>query len=267
MSKYFSFFKIRVINGLQYRAAAYAGVATQFAWGGMTILMFRAFYNSGHGAFPMTFQALSTYIWLQQALLALFMAWYFDNEIFESIRTGSVAYELCRPMDLYTMWFTKNMATRFSRALLRSLPILVVAAFLPDPFGIRLPATGPAALLFLPSLILGFLVMVAFTMLIYIGGFYTISPLGLRILAMSVIEFFSGAIIPLPFFPEKVQQAVNLLPFASMQNAPYLIYTGYLQGTAIGQTLAIQALWLLGLVSLGHLLMDRALKRVVVQGG
>ena len=35
-------FKIRFINGLQYRAAAYAGVATQFAWGAMTILMFSA---------------------------------------------------------------------------------------------------------------------------------------------------------------------------------------------------------------------------------
>lgn len=31
MRKYISFFRIRFINGLQYRAAAYAGIATQFA--------------------------------------------------------------------------------------------------------------------------------------------------------------------------------------------------------------------------------------------
>ena len=32
MKKYLSFFRIRFIAGLQYRAAAWAGIATQFAW-------------------------------------------------------------------------------------------------------------------------------------------------------------------------------------------------------------------------------------------
>ncbi|AGI39710.1 hypothetical protein Clst_1656 [Thermoclostridium stercorarium subsp. stercorarium DSM 8532] len=35
MKKYISFFRIRFINGLQYRSAAYAGIMTQFAWGSM----------------------------------------------------------------------------------------------------------------------------------------------------------------------------------------------------------------------------------------
>ena len=43
MKKYWSFFRIRFLNGLQYRAAAYAGIATQFFWGVMLILMSRAF--------------------------------------------------------------------------------------------------------------------------------------------------------------------------------------------------------------------------------
>ena len=59
MKKYLSFFKIRFIAGLQYRAAALAGIATQFAWGGMNILMFRALYKSGGNSFPMTFPELS----------------------------------------------------------------------------------------------------------------------------------------------------------------------------------------------------------------
>ena len=119
MKKYLSFFRIRFIAGLQYRAAAWAGIATQFAWGGMTILMFWAFYQNSSNVFPMEFQALSSYIWLQQALLAMFMAWFFDNEIFDSITSGSVAYELCRPCGVYTMWFVKNIAIRLSKVVLR----------------------------------------------------------------------------------------------------------------------------------------------------
>ena len=41
--------------GLQYRAAALAGVATQFAWGFMEIMIFRAFYRADPASFPYEF--------------------------------------------------------------------------------------------------------------------------------------------------------------------------------------------------------------------
>ncbi len=267
MKKYLSFFRIRFTAGLQYRAAAWAGIATQFAWGGMTILMYWAFYQNGGNSFPMTFPELSSYIWMQQAFLAMFMAWFFDNEIFESITSGNIAYELCRPCDIYTMWFTKNMAIRLSRMMLRCLPILLVSAFLPAPFNITLPSDWLSGILFLISVILGFLVLISFSMLIYISAFYTISPMGIRILATSVTEFFAGAIIPIPFFPEAVQPIMYALPFASMQNTPFLIYTGHIGGIEALQSIALQIVWFAVLLTVGRILMRRALRKVVVQGG
>lgn len=50
------------------------------------------------------------------------MMWFFEMDIFESIEKGTIAYELCRPLDIYNMWFARNMATRLSKALLRSVP-------------------------------------------------------------------------------------------------------------------------------------------------
>ena len=267
MKKYLSFFRIRFIAGLQYRAAAWAGIATQFAWGGMNILMFRAFYENGSNVFPMTFASLSSYIWLQQAFLAIFMAWFFDSDIFDSIVTGNIAYELCRPCDIYNMWFTKNVAIRVSRAVLRCLPILIFAALLPYPYGISLPDSIVSFILFIISMILGLLVLVSFSMLIYISAFYTISPIGIRILATSVIEFFAGALIPSLFFPDSLQPFIYALPFASMQNTPFLIYTGYISGTEIIKSMLIQLVWFVGLWCVGKLLIKHAIKKVVVQGG
>lgn len=110
MKKYWSFFRMRFLGSLQYRAAAWAGIATQFAWGFMKLLMYRAFYEAGPAAFPMEFSQLATYIWLQQAFLMLFNTWRYDNDIFESITTGGVAYELSRPVPVYSMWFVKCIA-------------------------------------------------------------------------------------------------------------------------------------------------------------
>ena len=113
MKKYIAFFRLRFSMGLQYRAAALAGMATQFFWGTMEILMFRAFYRTDPASFPMTLQATCAYVWLQQAFLALFMAWLMDHDILDSIVGGNIAYELCRPINIYNMWFSRNLANRF----------------------------------------------------------------------------------------------------------------------------------------------------------
>jgi ABC-2 type transport system permease protein len=267
MKKYLSFFRIRFSNGLQYRAAAYAGVVTQLCWGLLYILLYKAFYNANSDAFPMTMQQTASYIWLQQAFLAMFMTWFMDNEIFNSITSGSVAYELARPLDIYNMWFTKSMATKLSRATLRCLPILLISAFLPEPMGMSLPSSFSNFLLFLLTTILGFLTVVAYCMLVYIATFKTLSPMGVRVVSFSLSEFFSGAIIPLPFFPDNIRKILDLTPFASMQNLPFRIYIGNIKSSDVWFYILVQLFWLLLMVVSGKLWMKSTLKKVIIQGG
>ncbi len=265
--KYASLFRIKFIAGLQYRAAAAAGIATQFVWGIMSLLLYKAFYEADPISFPMSLQALSSYLWLQQAFLALFMGWFFENDIFQTITEGGIAYELCRPLDIYYMWFYRTMANRLAKAVLRCMPILIFAAFLPKPYGISLPESISAGFWFLITTILGFLVVIAYSMLVYISTFFTYSPMGVRMVSVSLVEFFAGAVVPLPFLPEGVRRVVELLPFASMQNIPLRIYSGDIAGTEILPRVALQIFWIVVLMWFGKWLMRHALRRVVVQGG
>ncbi len=267
MKKYISFFRLQFIYGLQYRAAALGGIATQFLWGGLTVLLYKAFYEADSGAFPMGIQEVITYTWLQQAFLALFMVWFFENDIFEAISSGNIAYEITRPINLYNMWFTKNVASRLSKAVLRCMPILILAAFLPGPYGITLPPSIEAFLWFLLTMTLGTLVVVAFCMLVYIVTFYTISSLGVKIVASSVVEFLAGAVLPLPFFPESIQKVMRILPFAAMQNVPLRAFTGNLWGEELYMAAGLQLFWCMALIGLGKYMLRDALKKVVVQGG
>lgn len=267
MKKYLSFFRLRFSCGLQYRVAAWAGVVTQFAWGFMEIMMFRAFYEADPGAFPMTFQATVAYVWLQQAFLAFFMGWMMENEIFETIRNGDIVYELVRPVSIYNMWFSRSVANRLSKALLRCFPILLVAGFLPEPFRMGAPADLISALLFLLTMALGLLVTVALCMLVYVLCFFTVSVEGLRMLFLSSMEFLTGAVIPLPFLPDKIKAILELLPFAAMQNVPLRIYSGSLAGAEITRAIVLQIFWLVVLTLFGKALCRVAVKRVTAQGG
>ena len=83
----------------------------------------------------------------------------------------------------------------------------------------------------------------------------------------TVGEFFTGAVVPLPFMPDKLRKVMEILPFGSMQNAPFRIYSGNLAGLEAIGTVLLQLFWLVVLAGLGFWLMDRALRRVVIQGG
>lgn len=267
MKTYLAIFRIRFINSLQYRAAALGGMATQFAWGFMEILAFAAFYKTNPAAFPMEFSHTVSYIWMQQAFLALFMVWFFEAEIFNSISSGGIAYELARPVDLYGRWFSQAIANRVAKTALRCLPILLIAILVPEPYRMSLPPNASQFFLFLVSVVLSLGVVVSFSMLIYITTFYTLSATGVRIIAAALADFMAGSIIPLPFFPQPFRAIAQLLPFASMQNMPLRIYSGNIAGSAALWGMGLQVFWLVILILIGRVMMNKALGKVVVQGG
>ena len=264
---YMTLFKIRFINGLQYRIAAWAGLATQFAWGFMNILLFHAFYSENPANFPMTFEQFASYTWLQQALLMLFNTWFWDYSIFDDIISGNIVYELARPVDLYNMWLVKNMATRLAGTVLRCIPVLIVAFLLPKPFGLTPPADILTFGLFIISAVFAFILVNTYGILLYIIGFYTIHSMGITNMASGISNLLSGILIPLPFFPEPVLRIVNILPFASMQNLPFFIYSGYWNKQEALIKIIIQLCWIIIFYIIGKLLMKQALKKVIVQGG
>ncbi|HHW47919.1 MAG TPA: ABC transporter permease, partial [Clostridiaceae bacterium] len=248
MKKYYALFRIRFINSLHYRAAALAGLATQFAWGFMEILAFSAFYRANPDAFPMEFSQTVSYVWMQQAFLTLFMMWFWENEIATAIMEGSIAYEMVRPVDLYNRWFCQIAANRLARAALRCAPILIVAFIVPEPYRMSLPPDIVQFLLFLFSTLLALCVVVAFSMILYILLFNTVSPMGVRIIAVVISGFFAGLYVPLPFFPTLVRAVAGLLPFAAMQNMPLRIYSGNIAGTDALAGIALQVFWLVVLL-------------------
>ncbi|MDR0470068.1 MAG: ABC transporter permease [Peptococcaceae bacterium] len=267
MKKYMAIFRIRFINALQYRAAALAGMTTQFAWGFMLILAYAAFYRSNPAAFPMEFSQMVSYIWIQQAFFTLYTAWIQPDDITAAIETGAIAYEMVRPVDLYSRWFFQITATRVARAALRCLPVLLVAFIVPAPFRMTLPPDLPSLLLFFLSTFLSLCVVAVYTLLVYTTIFYTLSVRGVRTFLGALCDFFDGAIIPLPFFPKPMQAVMELLPFASMQNAPLRIFSGNLTGMGAARAILLQAFWFMVLLLAGRLYISRTLKKIIVQGG
>lgn len=267
MKKYVCFFKLRFAMGLQYRMASVTALTTQLIWGLMECLAFKAIAEASGGRLPMNYSSIVTYIWLKEALLVLCNTWAADNDLFAMIASGDIAYELCRPVSIYSMWFSRTSGARIAEAVMRCIPVLVCAFLMPKDYRMTLPANGAAFLLFLLTLFLALGITVAFCMIVYMLCFFTISPQGFRMVLTGAVDFLSGNIIPLPFFPKKFLSLVEMSPFAYMQNVPFRIYSGDLVGGEIYQCILKQVFWLAMLMCMGVVLWRQAEKRIVIQGG
>jgi ABC-2 type transport system permease protein len=267
MRPYISIWKLRFINGLQYRAAALAGMATQFFFGFIFIMIFEAFYSQSVQNQPISLKELVAYIWLQQAFISFIMLWMRDNEIFQLITSGNIAYELCRPCGIYEFWYAKLMAQRLSNAVLRCFPVIAISFCMPQPYKMSLPPSLVAFVLFLITLMLGLLVLVSISMLIYISVFWTMSPVGSILMIGVAGEFFAGLIIPVPLMPTWLQTIANMLPFRFTADFPFRVYSGQIHEETALWGILLQFMWLAVLVGIGKLVMRRALRQVIVQGG
>ena len=125
------------------------------------------------------------------------------EQVVDLIKSGNIAYELCRPQNLYLMWSSKLLGERLSKVLLRFLPVLIFAVLLPSPFNLSLETTLPRLLLFLVSLIFSSILVTVIILLYHIICLFTLDEKGIVNMFMVVSDILSGLTIPIPFFPAK----------------------------------------------------------------
>ena len=267
MTSYLSYFILRFKMNLQYRAAALAGVGTQFFFGFINIFVYLAFYESGNGNLPMPLNQLISYVWLMQAFFAITYLWQKDKEILLLIMNGNISYELYRPQNLYYMWIAKILGQRLANVSLRFLPIILAATLLPEPYKLDLAISFPNFLLFLVILTLSCILMALFAAICHIGCIFTIDDKGVINIVMVIADILSGLVIPIPFFPKFMQVIANIFPFRYISDFPFRFYVGNISVEEALYSILIQILWIIILFFLGKLLMNKALKKAVVQGG
>lgn len=263
MRGYTAIFSARFRTLLQYRAAALAGFGTQLFWGLLRLMIFDAFYRSSPQTQPMSHQEITTYIWLGQAMLLL-LPWGIDGDVRGMVRSGTVAYELLRPLDLYTLWFLRTMAARTAPTLLRCIPMFIVAGLF---FGLRPPPSFACGLAWVASTFGALLLGCAFSTLISTTLLLTVSGEGIYRLAGPLVYTLSGMIVPLPLMPDWMQPVLNFLPFRGLLDTPFRLYLGHIASSQTIFVLLHQFAWTIVFVIAGRLLLSNSLKRLVIQGG
>jgi len=257
---------MRFLALIQYRAAAAAGVCTQWVFGMMKVLALYAFYRSSNAAQPMSFQQAATYVWIGQAMLAT-QPWGVDSEIASSVLTGQVAYELTRPLDLYSMWFARTLALRTAPALLRAVPQFAVALLIvPAPYGMLAPTPGGLAA-WAAAMLCAVVLSSAITNFMHALILWTVRGEGVIRFMPALVMFSSGMVVPMRLLPDWFQTFARLQPFAGLMDLPSQLFCGSLAPGNALWIVGTQVFWIAVFVLGGRRLISSGLRRVTVAGG
>ena len=263
MKAYLSVFRMRLRMETQYRGAVLGGVACQVFFGLILVAVYRALYAGKPQSMPLSH--ITTYVWLQQAFFRMLLA--SDADLADKIRTGGIAYDLCRPMHLYGFYYTRIMAQKLMGSLLRALPMLIFAALLPEGWGICRPASVPALAAALAALLPGLCCVCAMENITMAFTMRTLDPRGFQAMLNLLMMILSGNILPLTLFPDSWQRVITLLPYAQMLDAPIRLYTGEYTLPQAPAVLLLQCGWTVLLAAAGMLLWKRNQDRLIIQGG
>lgn len=265
MGSYFGIFKMNFKGELQYRTKAISGVATQVFWGLMYIYLYTAFMG-GKVIEGFSIEQMISYVWLGQAFLVIrFME--LPKNCAKEIENGNICYKFVRPINLYNQWFAEHLGYKLSAMILRCFPLLVIAFLMPSSIRMMLPVSFISFILFLVALIIGALLTSAISMVIVYLTFKTLSAKGTVNICNTVFGILGGLYIPLVFMPQSIQNVLNYLPFRYILDLPARIYIGNIPPLNALVFIAISFLWLIVIVLIGKILIKKAGKNAIIQGG
>ena len=265
MKSYIGLFKMSFKGETQYRSKAFSGILTQLFWGLLSIYLYTAFMR-GSVIDGFSARQMATYIWLGQSMFVLRYI-LLPKNCAKEIENGNVCYKFVRPVDLYNQWFAEHFGYKLSATIIRCLPLTVVAFLLPKSMRLMLPTSFSAFALFIITLLLGALMTSAISMITVFLTFKTLSAKGTLTICNSVCGVLGGMYVPLVFMPQGVQNVLNYLPFRFIIDLPARIYIGNIPPMEALKLIAIALAWLIILILIGKLLISKAGKNAIIQGG
>ena len=169
MRLFFEFVKRSFQRFLTYRAAALAGLVTNFFFGLLRMSILLALYGARQEVAGITVPGIITYTALTQAVIAYlsFFGWF---ELMNSVHTGEVAADLLKPMGFLAFWMAQDLGRAAVNFLLRGVLIMVLYGLI---FDLVYPQTAVQWLILALAIIFSWLLSFAWRFLINLAAFWT----------------------------------------------------------------------------------------------
>jgi ABC-2 type transport system permease protein len=187
--------------------------------------------------------------------------WYLNYPIWTDINKGNLSIYLARPLDYMAFRFFREGGNLTLNSLLGAAAVAVIGSV----FNL---CELSALRLFLFLLSLAESIVLIFFLQFVVGTltFWTDKIFGIRDVFFHIVQFLSGLVLPLAFFPAWTRPVLDLLPFKYIYNYPAMVLIQADVGAILHEQV-YALLWVGASYLFARKFFDHGVKRYVANGG
>ncbi len=265
LQRYWGLMVVNLQKAMVYRFSLLTSFVADVVKTAVMLAVWIAVYQQRSTIAGFNYSMMITYLLVSQALNNVYG---FHNAaerlITSKISKGTIGFDLLKPVRFTTARLAENMGQTALQVIFAVLMLLGFRVFLPE---LSLPASGGHAILFVLSACIGFFIMFSVSLMSGLLAFWTMSSWGLRNAKNAIVNFFSGALVPIALLPGWLQDVVNVLPFKNIIYVPTMIYMGQYSPQEAAMNIGMQLFWAVALWLLTKALFGLAIRKVSINGG
>lgn len=265
IKRYLALTRAGMIEGLQFRLSSFVMIVGNLLYLTIVYFLWKSIYDSAgtDKIRGMTFSDTLIYLVLATAMFN-FMEMYAVWEMGRNIQSGKIVLDLLKLMDYrrYLFWtFSGTFVMQFFMTFLPTFIIVAIVTKSAISLGLNL-------LYYVISVVMAVLINYSIDFFVGTICLFTESIWGINIMKQVIVLLFSGATVPIAFFPEPLKTIVMYMPFQSIYNSPLIILlNSNPSADEFLTTLGTQLLWCIITFVISKLFWKVSIKQITVNGG
>lgn len=265
LEKYYALFSASLQQSMAYRFGFFTSFLGEVMKICVMLAVWMAVYRQRSTIAGFDYPMMITYLLVSQTVNNVYG---FKNDaerlISKRIMDGSIVFDLLRPVRFVNARLAENAGQTILQAVFSGLTLLCFKVFLPQLSG---PSSIAHGALFLVSMCAGFFIMFSVSAMSGLLAFWLMNNWGLRSAKAAIVNFFSGALVPIAMMPGWMQGVMEVLPFKNIVYVPTMIYMGQYDIEETLVRIGMQILWAAVMWLLAKALCGLAIRRVSINGG
>lgn len=186
------------------------------------------------------------------------------KELNNGVLDGTIALNLLLPMGFKKYMFINSFSQNVFQTIYGVVPSVIIAALF---FKVDIDTSFINMAIYGLSLVMGILISFLYNFLFGLSVIWFRNSFFLNNMNSVLLRLFSGAFVPIWFFPESLKRVSVFLPFRYIVFEPISIFLNTKSSSEIVQVLGMQLFWILVLYYAAKIMWDRGRSRVMIQGG
>lgn len=265
LQKYWGLFNINLQRSMVYRFSFFSSFLADVVKVCVMLAIWVAVFKQRSTIAGFDYPMMITYLLISQGLNNIYG---FQNAaerlITGKIVNGTIGFDLLKPVKFTNARLAENFGQTVLRVVFVILMLLGFKLFMPE---LSAPFSVTYAILFVISSFTGFFIMFSVSLMSGLLAFWLMNSWGVRNAKDAIINFCSGALVPIAMLPEWLQSIVNVLPFKNIIYVPTMIYMGQYSIETALMNIALQIFWAVALWFLLQGLFALAIRKVTINGG